>query len=106
MYELLRILSQIIYPLGSAIFIGCLALSLIFVGRRRLGLLIGATALGWLWFCSAPITADMLANSLERRYAYIAIEDVPRADAVVILGGGAFNFDQNRPHLICVQWHS
>lgn len=98
MYELVRILSQLVYPLGSAIFIGCLALSLIFVGRRRSGLLIGTAALGWLWFCSAPVTADLLASSLENRYAYISIEDVPHADVAVILGGGAFNFDRNRPY--------
>ena len=98
MYELIKSLSQLVYPLGSAIFIGCLALSLIFVGRRRSGLIIGAMALGWLWFCSAPVTADMLANSLERRYTYLSIADVPRADAAVILGGGAFNFDRNRPY--------
>ena len=98
MYELVKLASQLVYPLGSAIFVGCLALLLMLRGRRQSGLFLGAAALGWLWFCSAPVTSDMLAHSLERRYKYFSAEDVPRADAAVILGGGAFSSDPNWPY--------
>ena len=97
MYELVKLVSQLVYPLSSAILIGCLALLLMLLGKRQSGLILVATALGWLWFCSAPVTAEMLAGSLERRYTYLSAEDAPRADAAVILGGGAFNFDRNWP---------
>ena len=76
----------LVSPLGFAILVGVLGLILL---RWRKG---GAAvafilALAVLWVSSAPLFADFLKGSLEKRYPYVKPQDVLSADAIVVLGG-------------------
>ena len=84
-----KVLSQLAYPLASAIGLLLLALLLVIV-RRRHGLTITLMllALGWLGVFSLPTVSDRLRLSLENRYPQLAAEATPAADVIILLGGG------------------
>lgn len=42
----------------------------------------------WFWFWSMPIVGGWLCIALEEDFPVILAEDVPKADAIVLLGGG------------------
>jgi uncharacterized SAM-binding protein YcdF (DUF218 family) len=56
-------------------------------------------ALTWLWVWSMPVTSDALRASLESRYAYLPVEAVPRADAIVVLDNEARTTQQHVAHV-------
>ena len=97
MYELTKHLSLFAYPLGAAFSLGLIGLLLQLFGRWRSGGVVILLALTWLWVWSMPVTSDALRASLESRYAYLPVEAVPRADAIVVLGG-AFSGDASWPY--------
>ena len=97
MYELTKHLSLFAYPLGAAFAFGLIGLLLQIFGRWRSGWVVIVLALTWLWVWSMPVTSDALRASLESRYAYLPVEVVPRADAIVVLGG-AFIGDASGPY--------
>jgi uncharacterized SAM-binding protein YcdF (DUF218 family) len=74
-----------LYPLGLAVV---LALVSLILGRWRL---ISRMALILvvilLWLPSMPVTANLLALRWEAAYPAIAVNDLPPADAIVLLGG-------------------
>lgn len=98
MYELTKLASLFVYPLGAMFLVAALGLMVYRLGRRRSGLTVLVAALAGLWICSMPVTADTLTRSLEKRYTYLPVEEVPIADAVVVLGGGAFSSDPGWPY--------
>ena len=51
-----------------------------------MGVLVAAVA--WLWVWSMPLVAEALGASLESKFADAAVEHLPQADAIVLLGGG------------------
>ncbi|TJY59916.1 YdcF family protein [Sinimarinibacterium sp. CAU 1509] len=83
----LKILTVLLQPLGAALLALLFALLL---WRRRVGLARGLTgaALVWLWLWSMPWASEALRASLEQRYPMRAPDDLPQADAIVLLGGG------------------
>ena len=97
MYELTKHLSLLAYPLGAAFALGLVGLLLQLFGRWRSGWVVILLALTWLWIWSMPVTSDTLRASLENRYAYLPVEAVPVADAIVVLGG-AFSGDSSWPY--------
>ena len=54
--------------------------------KTGFGLLIGAVA--WLWLWSTPMTYRWLGGALESEWPVVKAEDAPKADAIVLLGGG------------------
>lgn len=79
-----------ISPLGTALLLGLAGLALAASGRavrRRRGLWLVAGALGWLLIWSMPIASDSLRGWLEQEAGPRAIEALPAARAVVVLGG-------------------
>lgn len=79
-----------ISPLGTALLLGLAALALAAggsAGRRRAGLLLMAGALGWLTIWSMPVASDGLRGWLEDAAGPRAVEALPPAQAVVVLGG-------------------
>ncbi len=84
-FLLSKLLPLALYPLGLALLLQLSAL----VGRRRrwAGWVSGA-GLGLLWISAMPFTARQLVWSLEERSAALTPDPLPRADAVVVLGGG------------------
>jgi uncharacterized SAM-binding protein YcdF (DUF218 family) len=82
-----KVLTQMAYPLGISLALGLLALVWVLAGRRRLGAGALAVALFWLGFWSLPVVSDSLRFSLEAQSEELAVEALPTADAVVVLGG-------------------
>lgn len=82
-----KLVAALISPLGTAILLGMTGWLLARRGRTRLGGMLGGAALAWLWIGSMPWTAGWLTASLERDYPSVAIERLPAAGAIVVLGG-------------------
>ena len=82
-----KILTQLAYPLSLSCILILLASVLLWRGRRRPAGLCLLFSLLVLWLPSLPAVSDHLRASLERRYPPVPIEDVPKADVIVVLGG-------------------
>ena len=57
---------------------------------RKFALGIGLLTFAWFWFWGMPITGKILALNLEKDYPICLAEDMPEADAIVLMGGGVF----------------
>lgn len=82
-----KLLTQLMQPLGSGgalILVGTLALVM---RRRALGAWLSFAGLLWIWLWALPAVSDWIGWSLEGRYAPQALESVPSADAILVLGG-------------------
>ncbi|KGQ19840.1 putative membrane protein [Lysobacter dokdonensis DS-58] len=64
--------------------------------RKRVAVAIALIAVGWSAFWSLPRNAEWLRESLEDRYAVAPPAEMPKADAIVVLGGGGYTWI-NRP---------
>jgi len=82
-----KILSQFAYPLLASLLLLAGAGVLLSRGRRRSGALLLSVALGWLWLWSTPAFSDWFRATLEQRYPSAPLEQLPTADAIVVLGG-------------------
>ncbi|HRC72165.1 MAG TPA: YdcF family protein [Candidatus Competibacter sp.] len=83
-----KVLGQLAYPLFTAWLLAAAAGILLWRNRRRTGGVLLAIALGWLWLWSTPAFSDWVRATLEQRYPPIPVEELPVADAIVVLGGG------------------
>lgn len=77
------------YPpaLSLLLFAAALAAAT-WVRWRRLALLLACAGLAWSVVWSVPQSSEWLRRSLEDRNPVLAADAAPRADAVVVLGGG------------------
>ena len=57
-------------------------------GRQRGALLWLVAGLAWFYLASTSVFGSWLMGRLEEPYAPVAAADLPRADAIVLLGGG------------------
>ena len=64
---------------------------------RRVGVVLVVLGLGWLWLWSTPVFSDWVRGWLEGQYANVAVEAVPEARAIVVLGG-ALSHEAPRPY--------
>ena len=82
-----KLAAQLMQPLGATFALG--ALGLLFLALRRLrlaaGFLLAAGAV--LWLSATPAVADLLAGTLERNARPVPLASLPRADAILVLGG-------------------
>ena len=88
MYVLNKIVGGCLNPL--VIGMGLVLFGGIFAGlkRRRLCLGFWAGALFWLWLWSTPMMYRWIGGALESEWPIVKAEDAPKADAIVLLGGG------------------
>jgi uncharacterized SAM-binding protein YcdF (DUF218 family) len=82
-----KVLSVFIFPLGAALFLGILALTLSFTRWRNLARAVLAIAVVGLWVASTPLFSHSIVERLESQYPPQRIEDLPTGDAIVLLGG-------------------
>ena len=82
-----KILSLLVYPLSLCLLLLALAMLLRMRGAhgRANGLTLSATA--WLYFCATELGATALLTPLEAAYPAFANEELPTAEAIVVLGG-------------------
>ena len=82
-----KLLPIVLYPLGLAILLALFAL--IFGRFRRVSRAALLLAVLLLWLPAMPVTANLLALGWEAAYPPVAVAELPKADAVVLLGGFA-----------------
>lgn len=88
-----KFLPQFVYPTGLVFLLLMLACLVRRRPRLRTGLIIAAAML--LFVAGSRVTAYSLARSLEWRY--LPLENIPRADVIVVLGGATEPLDPPRP---------
>ena len=95
-------LNKIVWAMVNPLVLGMLLVvaGIVFACRQRrktsIGLLVSAVA--WLWFWSMPLVADALGESLESEFKPVSTETLPKADAIVLLGGGMNAATNVYPH--------
>lgn len=85
-YAVSKLVIALISPLGTALVVAVLGL-LLQRRARRTGTTLVVLALAWLWLWSTPAASEALRERVERPYPPVAAESLPRADAIVLLGG-------------------
>ncbi len=85
---LTKVLAQLVYPLSFSLMLSTVAGLLLWRGWRRLGGACLSIAIVWLWLCSTPVFSGILRASLEQSYPAVPIQELPKADAILVLGGG------------------
>lgn len=88
MYVLNKIVGGCINPfmIGLAAMAACGICACL--GRRRSCIGLAVASVAWLWIWSTPMMYRWFGGSLEAEWPVEKIEDVPTADAIVLLGGG------------------
>lgn len=83
-----KLLPYALYPTTWIVLLLLVAMLLSWRSRKSFAFaaLLGATAVTLIF--ASPATANFLWQSLESRYPPQAVDTLPRADAIVLLGGG------------------
>ena len=87
MLLLSKILSLLVYPLSLCLLLLVLAILLRMRGARGRANNVTLLATAWLYFCATEWGATALLNPLEAAYPAFANEELPTAEAIVVLGG-------------------
>lgn len=86
-YALSKVVIAAVSPLGTCLLLG--ALGVLLLGRaRRTGATLVSLGLAWLGLWSLPAVSDAFVAHVEAPYPARPVESLPRADALVLLGGG------------------
>lgn len=80
-----KTLTVLAMPMSAALLTAAIGLLALALRHRRLGAGLVAVAIVWLWLWSAPAAVDRLAKSLVVRHPLPAIDELPVADAIVVL---------------------
>jgi len=86
-YLLSKLLPLFVYPLGLAILFslaGIIAALRGHRGRATVSILLGVLI---LWVSATNVFSTFVIHSLEQDYPPVSIEQTPKADAIVVLGG-------------------
>ncbi|WLE98243.1 MAG: YdcF family protein [Candidatus Electrothrix communis] len=86
-FALTKLLPLFVYPLGMAIIFFLVAFLLLWMRRKRGAGLLMLISVALLWASSTQVAAEFVLHSLERRYPPLSLEEIPTADAIVLLGG-------------------
>lgn len=77
------------YPPTLSLWLFALGAVALLLRRRRAGAALLAFSLAWSLLWSIPRASDGLRELLERRYPIVAEGELPKVDAIVVLGGGS-----------------
>ncbi len=85
-------LNKIVWAMVSPLVLGMLLVvaGIVFACLKRRKTCVGVlvAAVTWLWVWSMPLVAEALGASLEAEFAEVPVEQLPQADAIILLGGG------------------
>lgn len=95
-FLLSKLLPLLLYPLGLGLLLQLVAFGLAHRGRRHLSsqrgprasLWLSGTGIGLIWLFAMPLISRQLIWGLEEQAAILTPSQLPKADAVVVLGGG------------------
>ena len=90
-------IAAVLSPLGIWFFAMIATVVLAKLGRRRCAWTLGIAASVFLWAFSCSWTGRLLILPLEKMYPPVEMADVPKADAIVILGGGMGSHPETHP---------
>ena len=76
------------YPPALSLCLIVIAVGLLILHRRAGAATIFVAAIAWSALWSVPMASDWLRARLEQRYPPVDEATLPRADAIVVLGGG------------------
>lgn len=88
-------LTQLVIPINFTIALLLVATILFLLKRRKPAISVILIAIAWALFWSLPVASIWLGGHLENRYVYQLANHVPKADAIVVLGGHTANSRQN-----------
>ena len=88
MYYLNKIVWAMVNPLVLGMLLVIAGIVFACLKRRKTCVVFLVAAVAWLWVWSMPLVAEALGASLESEFADAPVEQLPQADAVVLLGGG------------------
>lgn len=92
MPSLHALLVALTYPLVLSAVLLLLALLAVLFSHRRSAAALALLAVSWSVVWSVPAASDWLRQSLEDRHPVVAEAALPKADAIVVLGGGAYEW--------------
>ncbi|MEA5417362.1 YdcF family protein, partial [Synechococcus sp. BA-132 BA5] len=84
-FLLSKLLPLGLYPLGLALL---LQIAGLLSRQRRLGPVLSSVGIVLLWLAATPLVSRQLVWGLEERAARLTPSPIPKADAVLVLGGG------------------
>jgi uncharacterized SAM-binding protein YcdF (DUF218 family) len=88
MSQLHAIVVWLTYPLALSTVLLLAGLLALAFRRRVAAVALVVAGLGWSTLWSLPLVSDALRTSLERTTPSVAVHELPRADAIVVLAGG------------------
>ena len=88
MNALNKLVGFIVNPLSVGMLLIVVSFILVYLRRRKCAVATLAFSFLWFYFWSAPIVGAWMALHLERDYPVQLAEDMPEADAIILLGGG------------------
>ena len=98
---MINIINKTVGFIANPLFVGMLlvsaGLALAALRRRKGTVWMLAFALVWFWFWSMPIVGRWLCWGLESDYPVKLAEEMPVADAIVLMGGGVWG-DEYYPY--------
>ena len=105
-----KLVGYLVNPLAMGMIIVVAALVLVLIKRRKMAIGVLCMALAWFWFWSMPIVGRWLCLPLEEDYPVQLAEDMPEADAIVLMGGGIWG-STNYPYAMLKDgadraWHA
>lgn len=83
-----KALTLMLYPLSQAIVVMACAMILRVVGWKHCARVLMFLGFAWLYLASTNWLGGKLMRALEAPYPPVAMDTLPRADAIVLLGGG------------------
>lgn len=75
-------------PIAVALILMVIGMVFVAKGHKRLSLVFVGCGVLWLWLLATPMMYRWVGLGLEREWPVVLAENAPKADAIVILGGG------------------
>ena len=93
-----KALTLLAMPVGTTIVCALAAGIAWLFRRRRLSGALAVAAFAWLWFWATPLCANLALPVLSESYPLQRLDDLPQADAIVVLAGDVRAVSASNPY--------